>query len=141
MSLWILDTDILSLWQRREPVVVQRANQVTIEQEVAITVVTVEEQMRGRLSAIKQAGSTERLISAYGRLREATEELQRFNLIDFDEAAYNCYASLRRQKIRIGSQDLRIGAIALSRNAVVVTRNQRDFGRIPGLLLEDWTIA
>ena len=69
------------------------------------------------------------------------EDLKSFNVIDFDEAAYNCYASLRRQKIRIGSQDLRIGAIALSRNAVVVTRNQRDFGRIPGLLLEDWTIA
>jgi tRNA(fMet)-specific endonuclease VapC len=50
------------------------------------------------------------------------------------------YDSLVNQKIRIGKQDLRIGAIALSINATVVTRNQRDFSQIPGLMLEDWTI-
>lgn len=43
-------------------------------------------------------------------------------------------------KIRIGTQDLRIAAIVISQNAILVTRNQRDFSRIPGLQFEDWTI-
>lgn len=40
---------------------------------------------------------------------------------------------------RAGTQDLKIAAIVLSVNGILVTRNQRDFARIPGLVIEDWT--
>ncbi|WP_308189044.1 type II toxin-antitoxin system VapC family toxin [Nostoc mirabile] len=46
-----------------------------------------------------------------------------------------------RQRIRIGTQDLRITAITLSVNGTLVTRNRKDFEKVPNLRLEDWTIS
>ncbi len=59
-------------------------------------------------------------------------------MLDFNEAAYAYYRDLLRQKIRVGTQDLRIAAIALSVNGIVVTRNQKDFGKVPNLQIENW---
>ena len=39
-----------------------------------------------------------------------------------------------------GTMDLRLAAIALSQNLTVLTRNLRDFGRVPGLKVEDRTL-
>ena len=63
------------------------------------------------------------------------------NVLEFDRDAYNCYTELLRQRIRIGTQDLRIAAIAISRNGILVTRNKRDFERVPGLVFEDWSVG
>jgi tRNA(fMet)-specific endonuclease VapC len=43
-------------------------------------------------------------------------------------------------KLNAGKMDLRIGAIALEHGAIVVTRNLRDFQRIPNLTAEDWSV-
>jgi tRNA(fMet)-specific endonuclease VapC len=47
---------------------------------------------------------------------------------------------LLRQRVRIGTQDLRIAAITIVNHGILVTRNQRDFSCVPGLQFEDWTI-
>lgn len=139
MTLWILDTDHFSLFQRGYPQVRRRVNAVSSE-NIAITIVTAEEQLYGRLNRIRRAESAEQVISAYRQLQETLEDLKTINLLDFDLDAFNCYAALLRQKIRVGTQDLRIAAIALSKNAILVTRNRRDFERVPGLRFEDWTV-
>lgn len=66
--------------------------------------------------------------------------LRAFELLPYDENAEQCFADLRAQNLRVGSQDLRIAAIALANDACVVTRNQRDFERVPNLTLVDWSI-
>ncbi len=45
-----------------------------------------------------------------------------------------------KKKHNIGGNDLLIAATALESGATVVTRNLRDFGRVPGLLVIDWSI-
>ncbi|MFH7026984.1 MAG: type II toxin-antitoxin system VapC family toxin [Heteroscytonema crispum UTEX LB 1556] len=139
MSLWILDTDSLSLFQRGHPSLTQRVSAITPE-EIAITIITVEEQMYGRLNRIRKANSQDALVLAYTSLGETLDDLKSINIVEFDQNAANCYAQLQRQKIRIGTQDLRIAAITLSVNGILVTRNRKDFAKVPNLQLEDWTI-
>lgn len=139
MSLWVLDTDHVSLFQQGHPLVNQRVNAVNLD-EIAVTIITVEEQMYGRLNSIRRADSPNALISAYARLATTLNYFRTVYLLDFDQDAGNCYAQLVRQRVRIGTQDLRIAAIVISRNGILVTRNRQDFARIPSLNFEDWTI-
>ena len=139
MSFWVLDTDHVSLFQQNHPVLTQRINGINPE-EIGVTVITLEEQFYGRLNGIRRANSPEKLISAYAKLSATWNYFATVNLLDFDLDASNCFSELLRQKIRIGTQDLRIAAVVMSKNAILVTRNRRDFERVPGLRFEDWTI-
>ncbi|WP_148594300.1 type II toxin-antitoxin system VapC family toxin [Aquisphaera giovannonii] len=60
-------------------------------------------------------------------------------VVPFDGAAATIHETLKGQRVRIGSMDLRIASIALARGLILVTRNVRDFQRIPGLSTENWT--
>jgi tRNA(fMet)-specific endonuclease VapC len=42
---------------------------------------------------------------------------------------------------RIGAYDVLIAGIALSRECILATHNVREFGRVKGLRIEDWTTA
>jgi tRNA(fMet)-specific endonuclease VapC len=137
---YILDTDHVTLFQYNHPQIAQRARAVG-SSNIFITTVTLEEQLRGRLAGISRCATKPELLAvAYENLRRTQLYFCSVNLLNFDDAAYNCYQSLRQQQIRIGTQDLRIAAIALANQATIVTRNQQDFSKVPGLLLEDWTI-
>ena len=48
-------------------------------------------------------------------------------------------AALEKKGEPIGSEVLVIGATALAGGATLVTNNTREFRRIPGLRVEDWT--
>jgi tRNA(fMet)-specific endonuclease VapC len=140
MTIWILDTDHISLWQRRYPPVLQRLQTIGL-QNVTVTVITVEEQFRGRLDQLRRAKSQAERITAYQWLRETTLFLGQFSQIEtWSAEAERYHIELKQQRIRIGGQDLRIAAIALAVGGTVVTRNRRDFDRVTGLQIDDWSI-
>lgn len=136
MSLYILDTDHVTLHQHNHPQVIAKLQTMTAA-ELATTVITVEEQMRGRLAQLGQPGVN--LPLAYAQLRTTLDYFCGLTILSFEAVAQQQYQTLRSQRIRSGTLDLRIAAIALAQNATVVTRNQRDFERVPGLRVEDWS--
>nr|WP_255699685.1 type II toxin-antitoxin system VapC family toxin [Tychonema sp. BBK16] len=137
--MWIFDTDHATLFQQGNPQIVQRVSAVN-SKDIAITIVTFEEQMYGRLNRIRRAKSEDEIVSAYASLRKTIDYLTDFELLDFDQDAQHYYMEFLRQKIRVGTQDLRIAAIALSKSGILLTRNRRDFEKIPGLKFEDWSL-
>jgi tRNA(fMet)-specific endonuclease VapC len=138
---YILDTDHVSLMQSGHTACLSRLDLIG-EVPVIITAVTVEERLQGWLNAVRQASApnrADRLVWAYVGLRESVQYLNQFQISDWTEDAGRWFATLRGQGIRIGTQDLRIASIALSIEAVIVTRNRKDFTQVPGLQIEDWS--
>ena len=60
-------------------------------------------------------------------------------VLPFDASAAAEFDRLRSRRVRIATMDLRIASIAISRGLTLLTRNVKDFGRVPGLVTEDWT--
>jgi len=137
--MFILDTDHISLFQRRDPHVTARVL-ATPALELATTVITVEEQVRGRLDQVRRARSDTEVVSAYRSLLATFLYFRTITILDFDEPAQTMFQRLRAQSIRIGTLDLRIAAIVLSREATLVTRNRQDFAGIPALNIADWSV-
>lgn len=107
--------------------------------DVAVTIISFEEQARGWLAYLARARSLTHQVEAYTRLRRLLENYHWIPLLDFDSAASIEFQRLKQSRLRVGTMDLRIAAIALALGATLVTRNQTDFEQVPGLIAEDWT--
>jgi tRNA(fMet)-specific endonuclease VapC len=106
MTLWILDTDHVSLFQTGHPSVTKKI-QSTSPNSIFVTIITLEEQMYGRLNQVRKAKSLENLTAAYLNLNFTLNYFQTINVLDFDQKAATCYQEITNQKIRVGTQDLR----------------------------------
>jgi tRNA(fMet)-specific endonuclease VapC len=73
-------------------------------------------------------------------MARTVEALSGWLVLPLSRTALSRHAILIRQRLNIGSNDLKIAVTALENNATVVTRNLRDFGRVSGLLCQDWTV-
>jgi tRNA(fMet)-specific endonuclease VapC len=135
---YILDTDTVTHQQAGQTAVLRRLSAVASD-AVFTTVITVREQLRGRLAAVDQATEGPDLLLAYDRLLATVRYFAHVNVLPFSPAAAATLQRLRDQRIRIGTQDLRIAAIVLANGGTLVTSNRRDFAKVPELLIEDWS--
>lgn len=139
MALYILDTDTLTHYRRGHPKVMTRVLAHPAG-DVVTSAITLEEQVAGWYLAAKSAKTPQELDFAYRRLIETVEFFHGFPIQPFAASAIARYQTLGKLKLNIGKKDLRIAAICLENDATVVTANVRDFSRVPGLKIEDWTV-
>ena len=142
MSLWILDTDHVSLLLGGHPLISHQVAEVGAD--VAITIVTVQELFNGWVVRINNAKETTDLVRLYGKLNSTIALFRKVPVADFDRDAGDCYQKILTTDPRLSKKrlqkDMRIAAIALSLGAILVTRNDRDFAQVPGLQLENWVV-
>ena len=108
--------------------------------DVAITVISYEEQTRGWFARLARAATPERQVFDYGEVKNLLRDYCSLAVLNFDNDAAAEFRRLRTAKIRVGTMDLKIAAVVLANNAVLLTRNMTDFGKIPGLRIEDWSL-
>ena len=139
MPKFLFDTDHLTLcYHKHPPLMKQMGNHPP--DAIGISVVTVEESMRGRLASVARHRSGSLHVRAYAELLETVLLLHRFPLIAYDQASENQFQQLLTLRLRVGTKDLKIAAAALVNQLTVLTCNDRDFGRVPGLVIEDWSV-
>ncbi|AFY32351.1 type II toxin-antitoxin system VapC family toxin [Calothrix sp. PCC 7507] len=139
--MYILDTDHLSVLDRggaNAQRLLQRLASLSSSQ-VATSIISYEEQMRGWLSYIAKAQSIEQQVETYKQLKRQLANYCAIPVLEFDEQATQEFQRLRKEYPRLGTMDLKIASLALVNRAVLLTRKSADFGQIAGLFIEDWT--
>jgi tRNA(fMet)-specific endonuclease VapC len=107
--------------------------------EIAISIVTVEEQLSGWYTQLRKAKGPEKLAWAYRRLAGTIRFLRFVQILDYDEHTIQRYEGLKQLRLKVRKMDLQIAATALQFGGTLVTRNVRDFRKVPHLALEDWS--
>ncbi|MCC5638566.1 type II toxin-antitoxin system VapC family toxin [Nostoc sp. CHAB 5844] len=140
---YLLDTDHLSILQRQ-------AGQDYINlstriahyplSDFAVSIVTFHEQMLGSHAYINRARNLNDVVKGYEMMARLVSDFKVLPFISFDTSAATKFEQLQAQRIQLANMDARIAAIALCRGLILLTRNHQDFGKVSGLLIEDWTV-
>jgi len=139
MTVYLLDTTTLTHLQQAHPRVVGRCDTARhAGASVGTTAINVEEVLAGWINRIRQARTPADEARYSGRLADATRFLGTFSIHPVTVPALARFDRLVKSKLNVGRADLKIAAVALEVGATVVTDNLRDFGRVPGLAVEDW---
>lgn len=130
----LLDTDTVSYYLKNYPVVVDKIDAYLQEYGfISISLITYYEVMNGLL------------------YKDAHRQLDRFiQFVDLNEVipldriialtAAQIFVDLRKTGRAFGHNDVLIGATALEKDLVVITNNANHFGRIPNLVVDNWTV-
>jgi tRNA(fMet)-specific endonuclease VapC len=105
---------------------------------VATTIISAEEQFRGWLAQLHRQRDPHEQIATYQRLQRRIAFFAAWHVLPWDTDAADILQGLRRQRVRIGTTDLKIASIVLAHDATLLSRNLRDFQQVPNLRVEDW---
>jgi tRNA(fMet)-specific endonuclease VapC len=108
-------------------------------QDFALSIISFHEQTLGAHTFINRTKNNAKILRGYTLLREILQGFSKSPVFPFDEKALIIFEQLQKKKVRIGTMDLKIASIALSRDLVLLTRNDRDFIKVPDLKIEDWS--
>ncbi len=137
----VLDSDHLSVLEYPEvdqAIRLRDRLRQSADCEVYTTAVSLEEQLRGWLAAIHRIQDVRRQVNYYSRLVGLVRFYANWRILPFDDQAAEEFQRLRRDRVRIGTMDLKIAAIALVHDAILLSANLRDFEQVPGMRVEDW---
>lgn len=132
---YLLDTSICIYLINRGPAheVILRHMSGHIYGDIVVSAITAAELRYGVAKSARSAQNREKFEGF----------LRRFEVVDFDEEAATTYGDIRSILERIGTSigplDTLIVAHALSLQCTLVTNNEKEFQRVPGLKVKNWT--
>ena len=135
MLRYMLDTDICSyIMKRSSDLLLSRLQKVPVG-DLCVSVITKSELLYG-VEISPRRRQDEAALNAF---------LSHVEVLDFPDTACLHYAriraALKRAGTMIGANDLLIAAHARTLALTLVTNNTREFGRVPKLAIENWTVA
>jgi tRNA(fMet)-specific endonuclease VapC len=129
---YLLDTCVISDFIKGEPGTQTQLKQ-TPPIDIAVSVITLMELRYGLQLNSQRAQKIEPIITSF--LNSVT--LLPFGIPESEKAA-EIRTILKSQGQPIGAYDVLIAATAVQHHLVMVTANQREFDRVPGLQTENW---
>ena len=110
------------------------------DEELAIAIITRNEILRGRAESLLKAANEEELRKAAERFQQAEGLLSDFVVVGFNDSSIKHFGRLRKQRNlkKMGRADMLIACIALAHDALLVTRNTKDFKAVAGLRMDNW---
>ncbi len=131
---YLLDTNIcIYIIKRKPPEVLERLTSLD-PQEVGVSSITVAELEYGVAKSSRPRQNRDALINFLAPLQ----------ILAFDDGAARHYGDIRVHLEKagepIGAMDLLIAAYARSRSLTLVTNNEKEFSRVPGLVVENWAV-
>jgi tRNA(fMet)-specific endonuclease VapC len=129
---YLLDTNVCIRYLNGQSVAIERMLAGSSPGQVALCSIVRAELLYGALKSAQPQRNTERLAYFF----------RGFPCLSFEDRASEVYAEIRRQLEKagkpVGPNDLLIAATAVANRLILVTHNTQEFGRIEGLLVEDW---
>jgi tRNA(fMet)-specific endonuclease VapC len=130
---YMLDTNICIYIAKRQPPDVKARFERLKPGQLIMSVITYGELYYGASKSNQRARA----------LTQLEELVQDIPVEDLNSTAAQAYgdirATLEKQGRLIGNNDLWIGAHAMALDVTIATNNEREFKRIAGLSVENWT--
>jgi tRNA(fMet)-specific endonuclease VapC len=141
---FLFDTDHLSILQRQTgDAYTNLSARIALYSlsDFVVSIVSFHEQSIGAHGYINGARKPDDVIKGYDRFEMILAHFKVLSVLPFDRSAAGAFERIMAQPVRGSTMDLRIASIALSQNLILLTRNTRDFAKVPELKFEDWTMA